>query len=150
MKRFFGLLTLSALLLLSACSPSLAPLYRDYEVGQNEENLDARIHAALQEAGWTIIEGEAPQAIATEARTLSNWGLYRVTASLEVVPLGADHVRVMIHPYRKFLTGSKSKIPYLSRGLRSNLVPDLRAAFTDQGLVAVGNPMERDRKTLTR
>ncbi len=152
MSRYSSLLFFSFVLLFVGCSPSLAPLYRDYEVSTspNEHQLDTRISSALDRAGWTVVSSDTPQAISTEERTLSTWGLYRVTASLEVVPLGENHVRVLIHPYRKFFTGSKSKIPYLSRNLKRNLIPDLRQAFTEQGLVAVGTPMERDRQTLTR
>ncbi len=134
----------AVLIFLSACSPSLSPLYRDYKVPETDSSLNGRITSALQEAGWDTLRTEVPNAIVTGSKTLSHWGLYKVTASLEVTPLGQDHIRVFVHPYRRYVTGGRGKIPYLSPSVRSKFLPELNEAFKNQGLVAVGTPIERD------
>jgi len=139
---------IAALLIMSGCSPSLSPLYRDYEVSPADSSIDDRITAALVDAGWDTLESDIPNTIATESRTLSRWGLYRVTASLEVTPLGPDHVRVFVHPFRRYITGGKGKIPYLTPGVRSKFLPGLTESLREQGLVAVGTPIERDEETV--
>lgn len=146
--RSFASFSVCCLLItaLGGCSPSLSPLYRDFEVRNRAGADEARIEAALEQAGWSPAPDVSPSAVTTEERTLTQWGLYKVTARLEVVPLGDGHVRVLVHPYRKFVTGSRSKIPYLSRSLRNQLLPDLNKAFEAQGLHAVGTAVERDRE----
>ena len=131
-------------LAISACSPALSPLYRDYQVPDGGPGFDERITAALEEAGWDTVGVDTPNAITTKVRTLSHWGIYRVIASLEVTPLGSDHVRVFVHPYRRYFTGGRGKIPYLTRSIRSKFLPALNEAFEEQGLVVVGTPLERD------
>ena len=138
-----GLLAIVALAL-SACSPALSPLYRDYQLPESSISIDGRVNAALEDAGWDTVGIATPNAITTEERTLSHWGIYRVVASLEVTPLGSDHVRVFVHPYRRYFTGGRGKIPYLTRSIRSKFLPALNEAFKEQGLVAVGTPLERD------
>lgn len=135
-------------LLLSACSPSLSPLYRDYQVPSDEGTpIEQRVTSALAEAGWDTVGVNIPNAITTEEKTLSNWGIYKVTATLEVTPLGQDHVRVYVHPYRHYITGGKGKIPYLTPSLRSKFLTSLNQAFRAQGLAAVGTPIERDEES---
>lgn len=134
--------------ILAACSPSLAPLYRDYEVepaGLPESTLYENIEAALEESAWELAPASAPNVIATESRQINNWGLYKVIVSLEVVPVGGDYVRVYIHPYRKFFTGSRSKIPFLRAKLRRSVLTDLNAALEAQGLHVIGTAIQRDR-----
>lgn len=140
----------SAMLALSACSPSLSPLYRDYERPGEGVPIEERVIAALSEAGWQTVDADVPNAITTEARTLSRWGIYRVTAELEVTPLGQNHVRVFVHPYRHFITGGKGKIPYVTPRLRSKLLGPLNEAFKSQGLTVVGTPVERDEEITER
>ena len=135
---------LGSMLLLAACAPSLSPLYRDYEAGGAGGALEDRIVAALQEAGWDTVSTTVPHAVATEEKVLSHWGLYKVTASLEVTPLGRDHVRIFVHPYRQYIVGGKSKIPYLTRRIRVKFLPDLSDAFETQGFALAGTPFERD------
>ena len=134
-------------LAISACSPALSPLYRDYQVPDGVPAFDERITAALEEAGWDTVGVDTPNAITTEERTLSHWGIYRVIASLEVTPLGSDHVRVFVHPYRRYFTGGRGKIPYLTKSIRSKFLPALNEAFKEQGLTVVGTPLERDEDT---
>lgn len=134
----------------SACAPSLSPLYRDYAVADTVQATDTRITEALQEAGWTVASSDLPGAVVTTPRTMSNWGLYRVKASLEVVSLGSEHVRVLIHPYRKYFTGSRSKIPFLRRSLQRSILPELNAAFEAQGLEVAGTSLKRDRQAVAR
>lgn len=149
---------------LAACSPSLSPLYRDYTIGtENKASGDAseaeestemppaagpRIRNALRLAGWEPAASSPPNAVATEMRTLRNWGLYRVVVKLEVVPLGTKHVRVYFHPYRRYLFGGRGKIPFLTRSLQRSLLPDLNEALEDEGLYVIGTPVQRDRATV--
>ena len=145
--RLFAIVFIAAALA-SACTPSLSPLYRDYQVPPGDDSLDARIVAALEDAGWDTVSTDVPNAIATKEKVLSNWGIYKVTASLEVTPLGRDHVRVFIHPFRKYIFGGKGKILYLTGRIRSRFMPELNEALTEQGLVVAGTPFERDRTKL--
>ena len=141
-----GLLTLS----LSACAPSLSPLYRDYEIQTLDQPIAERIEAALTEAGWQSTPSSAPNAIATQERKVRSWGLYSVVVSLEAVPVGESYVRLYLHPYRKYFTGNRSKIPYLKKSLQRTLLKDLNETFKTHGLVAVGTGLERDRQTSAR
>lgn len=145
MKRIGIIVLAGAALIVSACSPSLTPLYRDYDAPAADSlSLEDRIVAALQEAGWDTVATTLPHAIATDERVLSDWGLYRVAASLEVSPLGRDHVRLFVHPYRKYIIGGKGKIQYLTRRVRSRFIPELNEAFEKHGLRLAGTPFERD------
>ena len=140
---------------LSACSPSLSPLYRDYtlagEGGEARKTVaaDSRIQDALESSGWKPVDSVAPNAVTTEERTLRNWGLYRVVVELEVVPLGPEHVRVYFHPYRRYLFGGRGKIPYLTRSLQRSLLPDLNEALEEEGLHVIGTPVKRDQDTVS-
>lgn len=145
LSRTFLLLAFVAVLG-AGCSPSLSPLYRDYVVDPVDTPVEARIDAALRAAGWMPQPGEAPNVIATQERTLNHWGLYRIVASLEVVPIGDDYVRLFVHPYRHYVTGARSKIPFLKRGLRGRVLKDLNKAFTEHGLKALATATERDRQ----
>jgi hypothetical protein len=148
---FVLLLTLGV----SACAPSLSPLYRDYEI-QNEsatvtdQPVEERIEAALADAGWQLKEAAAPNAFATVERKLNSWGIYSVVASVEVVPMGANYVRLYIHPYRTYITGGRGKIPYLNGGLRRSVLKDLTKAFEAQGLQSIGTGKKRDEATASR
>ncbi|ARA92962.1 hypothetical protein AWN76_007170 [Rhodothermaceae bacterium RA] len=51
-----------------------------------------------------------------------------------MAPIGDDYVRVFFHPYRQYVTGGRSKIPYLSRRLRRMLIPPLDEHFQAAGL----------------
>jgi hypothetical protein len=139
---------LATALLLSACAPSLSPLYRDYEIlpeesaGPSDDDVYARILRAFEEAGWTPTEAVTENVIATEVRTLRQWGIYKTVAYLEAAPVSGKYVRLFIHPYRRFITGGRSKIPYLSRSLRGQILPDINEAFEKQGLKPVGRPYD--------
>ncbi len=103
-----------------------------------------RLRAALAEAGWTEALAAAPNAVSTEARQFGTWGLWRVLVSLDAVPVGDRHVRVLFHPVRRYVTGGRSKIPYLGSGLRRALLPELNEALEAHGFVPIGTPRERD------
>lgn len=137
---------------LAGCTPSVAPLYHDYRVPPAEQPesdaaLQAKIERALQQAAWTPVEGEVTHTVATEPRTIRRWGLYRVTVSLEVAPIGDEYVRVFFHPYRKYFTGGRSKIPYLSKSLRRTLLPDLNESFRAEGLKVADERLDDERRT---
>lgn len=139
---------------LTACAPSLSPLYRDYQVATRADSAEAdlyeQIRSGLAEAGWQTAASAAPNVVATEAKTINNWGLYKVKASLEVAPVAEGYVRVFIHPYRYYITGGRSKIPYLRGHLRGAIVQDLNEAFKEQGLVLAGTPFDRDNVSMQR
>lgn len=159
-------LTICFAAVLSGCAPSFSPLYRDYDIEPPQEaartdtastdeeasregeeagqEIYARIRAALADAGWVEAEPAAPNVVSTEPRQLSDWGLYQVLVSLDIVPLGDRHVRVLFHPARRYFTGGRSKIPYLDSGMRRALLPDLNEALEAQGFVPIGTPRERD------
>ncbi len=141
-----GLLALS----LSACSPSLSPLYRDYEIRTADQPLAERIEDALAEAGCQSTPSSAPNALATQERKVRSWGLYSVVVSLEAVPVGGSYVRLYLHPYRKYFTGNRSKIPFLKKSLQRTLLKDLNEAFETRGMVAIGTGLERDRQAAAR
>ncbi len=127
----------------AGCSPRLSPLYRDYTVPdtatRNEEVLE-KLELALRDADWEIAPDQIDNMIRTEPRTLSKWGLYNVTVYLEAVPIGSDYVRLYVHPYREYVTGGRSKIPFFSRRTQRELLPALTEALEAQGLRRVGAP----------
>ena len=144
-SHYYSLLLLAGLLLMTACAPSLLPLYGDYKVNSAEGPLNDTIRESLLEAGWQIADSDVASLFPTEERTFSRWGIYSVVVSLDVTPIGDDYVRVLVHPYRKFLTGGRSKIPYLSRRQRHKILIDLTESFESRGLQLRGSPIERDR-----
>ena len=151
---------LCALLLLAGCAPSVSPLYRDYEVdaplaaadvegevlesAASNSDVMTRLRAALADAGWDEAGSSSPNVLTTEERKLNDWGLYRVLVSLDAIPIGERHVRVQFHPVRRYITGGRSKIPYLGSGLRRALLPDLNEALETHGFYPLGTPRERD------
>ena len=150
MRPLWYLLAGFLVLSLSACSPSLYPLYRDYEVQTVDQPIAERIEQALTEAGWESIPASAPNAVATQERKVRTWGLYSVVVSLEAVPVGEGYVRLYLHPYRQYFTGNRSKIPFLKSSLRRSVLKDINEAFESQGLVALGTGVSRDRQAAAR
>lgn len=167
--RLLSLFCLASVVALNGCAPSFSPLYRDFDIestsaqtlssdrisaGTDSASADAgpkasgdvyaRIRNALAEAGWTEASSVVPNVVSTHPRQLSDWGLYRVVVSLDVVPVGGQHVRVLFHPVRRYITGGRSKIPYLDSGMRRTLLPVLNEAFEAHGLYPIGTPRERD------
>lgn len=138
------LLGLSALLI-AGCSPTLYPLYRDYEFDPGNPALLSSIEEALVEAGWELIPPPAPNGVATADRQIRDWVIYRVVVQVEAVPVGAKHVRLFVHPYRIYATGSRSKIPFLKRSIRRRVIHDIDRVFESRNLVAVGTDISRDR-----
>lgn len=135
--------------LAAGCSPKISPLYRDYEVtaedaGADEVVLD-RIEEGLRDAGWSLTDPVTDNVVATDERSFRSWGLYSVRVSLEVAPIGGDYVRLMIHPYRQYAWGTKSKIPYLRGGLARSVLSDLHDSFEAQGLEFIGTRESRDK-----
>ena len=130
------------------CTPKLSPLYRDYEVPQDVEgqpvDVYEKVRIALVDAGWELAQPDVANVVKTEEQTLTNWGLYKVTAYLEAAPLGGNYVRVYIHPFRKYVTGGQSKVPFLLSSVRSRVLPPLNQALEEQGLTSVGVPRDKD------
>lgn len=154
MSRF--LVAIAFLVLLSGCSPRLSPLYRDYEVdgvaatvaGASEADVYVRLERGLETAGWTLTDSVTDNVVATEARQFREWGVYSVEIELEAAPVGGDHVRIMVHPYRKFFTGARRKIPYLRGSLARSALKDLHAALEAEGLEHIGTMQSRNRAAL--
>jgi hypothetical protein len=137
--RVLLLLLLASAVIVGGCSPPTAPLYRDYvrPTVSEASDLRDRLEAALEQAGWTIAESIHTGVVATEERIVQNWGIYRVAVSLEAVPVGDRHVRVFVHPFRRFVTGGQSKLFALGAGLRRSLYPPLDVALTAHGFTIV-------------
>lgn len=133
----------------ASCAPAISPLYRDYAYDGHDEPAAAveqsGLRDALMAAGWTVIPGPSGNVLATEPRTYRRWGLYRTEVELEVAPVAGPYVRVLIHPYRRFFTGGRSKIPYLKRGLARAVLGPLTDALGEAGLIYVGTAEQRDR-----
>ncbi|HAY36655.1 MAG: hypothetical protein P8H65_09965 [Rhodothermales bacterium] len=136
-------------ILLSGCSPKLSPLYRDYEVTADASHSQAdvldRIERGLLEAGWNPIAGPTGNVIATEMRRFRQWGLYSVEVELEVAPVGGEYVRLLVHPFRIYFTGAKSKVPYLRGSLARAVLKDLHATFETEGLSFIGTAQSRNK-----
>lgn len=132
---------------LTGCAPSISPLYRDYDVRANGEDVRQRIREALAATRWEVVETDTPHVISTDTVTVRRWGLYSVEVTLEVAPIGDDYVRVFIHPYRHYFTGTRRKMRYFKRRLRRSILPELQEAFAGQGLIAIGSSQERDKKS---
>lgn len=146
MKKAPPLVLLVLLVASTGCSPSLSPLYRDYQVEADSlttEDVLPKLRAALTEAGWSVTASAAENVVATERVTLNDWGLYRVEVYLEAAPLAGGFVRVLVHPQRRFITGGRSKIQYMIPSLRRAILPDLNEALEKQGLVMAKSARER-------
>lgn len=136
-----------AILSLGACSPGSTPLYRDYSAPPvTPEELQQRILTALDEAGWKIDSVRTDGVVTTQRRTVSRFLLYHVDVRLDVLPLDGRYVRVLLFPYRYFITGNRSMIAFMRPGIERSVLPSLSSAFRRQGLVLVGTPIDRDRK----
>ncbi len=132
--------TFSILLLITAaisCSPSLHPLYKDYQYDFNERVPVVLIEEALIKAGWELIPSPSPNTISTTYREIRDWLLYKVVVQVEAVPIGARHVRLLVHPYRVYVTGNRSKIPFLKHRIRRNVIHDIDQVFRSYDLIAV-------------
>ena len=137
-----------AAVMLTACSPSFAPLYTDYEYDAETATTDstiARLERAVAAAGWKVDVPPAPNVVATNERTFNRWGLYDIRINLELIPINDRYVRLMIHPYRVYFTGNRSKMPFLKRSIRRAVVPDLTEALEKENLVPIGSAVERDK-----
>jgi hypothetical protein len=127
---------------MSACAPSYDVLFRDFQrTGAIETatipELREIIEDALLDAGWMIADETVEPAVTTQPRTHARWLIYRVTVELEALPLGGNHVRVLIHPHREYAWGTRSKYPYLTAPIRRRVMPDLERAFARRGLTLV-------------
>ena len=135
----FGLV---AMLFIAGCRPSLAPMFKDYEIADEEEvseDVQERVISALEEVGWVPAEEAIlPSVILTEERILNRRGIYKNTAVLEVLPVGDNYIRVLIHPYRDHLIGNRTKLPYLPSNIEKQIVPDLTASLESHGLYLPG------------
>ncbi len=142
-----GATVLAVALLVSACSPSLYPLYRDYAVKQHaaSDSLEMRLENALAQAGWVIVPGVTSNVVATSEREIRDWVLYKVVVSIEAIPVGGGYVRLLVHPYRKYLWGTRSKVVFMTSSVRSAVLKDLDAAMADERLMAAGTGVSRDR-----
>lgn len=131
------------------CSPSLSPLYRDYQVPADSSYTAAdmsRLRSALQEAGWTVKKGDKSNVLRTQSRVVDNWLLYKIEVSLETIPINEKHVRLFIHPRRRYITGGQTKISFLKEGLREELVPPLTDALEAHGFEIANTSSSRDRQ----
>ena len=124
----------------TGCGRTLSSLYEDYRIEDaplSSIEVYEAIKESVVEAGWTLGESPAPNVISTEEATVSQWGLYKVVVSIDVAPISGKHVRVFFHPYRVYLWGARSKMPYLSRRVRNFVLPDLTTALAKHDIVAL-------------
>jgi hypothetical protein len=146
------ILIISTFVLLSGCSPKLSPLYRDYEVttlvDQTDHDVFERISRGLLASGWNPVAGVTSNVMATETRQFREWGVYKIVVDLEIAPIAGDYVRLLIHPYRVYFTGSKSKIPYLRGSLARSVLKDLHSSFEAEGLTFIGTAESRNKATV--
>lgn len=142
-------LVLLTAMTVASCAPSISPLYRDYAyrepTGVVSDDEMQVLRAALVESGWTVAPSPVGNVLATEPRTFRSWGLYRIEVELEVAPVAGPYVRVLLHPYRRWFTGGRGKIPYLRRGLARSALESFTAALEESGLEYVGTAQQRDR-----
>lgn len=127
-----------ALLFLGGCGHTLSPLYEDYRVDDvrtDGQDILALIEHAVTDAGWTLDEADAPNVVSTAEATVTHWGLYKVVVSIDVAPVNGTHVRVFVHPYRIYIWGSRSKMPYMSRRIRNFVIPELTETLSNQGIL---------------
>ena len=103
-----------------------------------------RIESAFVDAGWDIADNEIPNTIQTEIRHFRSWGLYRIVAYVEAIPINSRYVRLLVHPYRYYITGARSKIPYFKGGVRRSILRDLEPALEKYALIAAGTDLSRD------
>lgn len=130
------------------CTPRLSPLYRDFSIddsGQNEHDIYERLTLAMEEAGWSVIEGVTSNIVATEGRDFNSWGIYTMEVELEASPVGDGYVRLFIHPYRRYFTGTRGKMPYLKPGLAKAVLSTLETPFEAYGLKFAGTAASRDK-----
>lgn len=130
---------LLAALVLGACTPPSAPLFHDFRQPGPEvagDSLLAVVALALEDAGWTVSAIESG-VVRTQEQTVRQWGIYRIVVSLEAMPIGERHVRVFIHPFRRFVTGGQSKLFALDAGLRASLLPPLDREFAGRGFTPI-------------
>ena len=129
-----------AVLLLAGCTPNLSLLYVDYEIGGDASTVEARVAEAFEEAGWEVVEAEAPDAVQTGTRTFQRRILYKTIAYMEAIPIGDDFLRVFIHPFRHPFIGGRNKIPYLSSPLKRQIYPGLTEALEKREVYIHGAP----------
>ncbi len=97
------------------------------------------------EVGWELLPSPPPNTVSTMHRQIRNWLLYKVVVQVEAVPIGAQHVRLFVHPYRIYPSGARSKIPFLKRSIRRRVIRDIDRVFASYELIAVGTDLSRDK-----
>jgi hypothetical protein len=144
--RTANILTLAlATILLSAalvgCTPSVSPLFRDFEVRAAADD-PGLIREALEAAGWSIAPDTTSSYLRTLPRRFNERGIAASEVELEIVPMARQHVRVFIYAQRVYFFGHRGTLPYLSSGLRDRFVPQLSQAFGERGMVLVTDTVD--------
>ena len=67
--------------------------------------------------------------------------------SLDALPLGEQHVRLLFHPVRRYAWGGRSVISYLPRGLRRRYEGELVRALKAEGFTPAVSGARKDRET---
>ncbi len=129
-------------LLIAGCAPRLAPLYRDYRAPDTLALGAAQ--RALATAGWALAPSPPAGTLATDLRTGSDFGLYRMHLRVEVLPLDSGLVRVLFDPVRRFAWGERSHMPYLPGGLSRTYVAPLEQALKAQGFTPTRTGARKD------
>lgn len=120
----------------------MAPTYRDFRHAMDADAFPAALRAAAEEAGWTSAPSPDPRVVATVPRPVG--GLGRTVASVELVPLEGNVVRVWVRGETRGLFG-RTKLYGLSPTVREQVLSPLSAALASRGFVALDEPRRRDR-----
>lgn len=131
------MLILGMITAFSACSPIVAPAYIDYQVEKKEGSVQERLERAFKTQGWIVSHHD--DVLGTDEKMIQDLAVYKLFVSFEVLPMGENQVRLLIHAFRKYrLSGTRSKIPYLERHIKSAAVKPLQEALKQEGFEILG------------
>ncbi len=102
------------------------------------------LEGALQDAGWSLAPSDAPNVVSTAVKRIDTGVFSDIDATLDLAPLDGRFVRVYVHAVRRNVLGGRSKLPYLSKGLRDRALADVTKALASRGLIALDAPRDRD------
>ncbi len=126
----------------------MSPPYRDFEVRRVEapdsSDLQGRLRAAVEAAGWTVASSLDPAIVSTESQEVASGLTSTTRAALDLVPLDGGFVRVYVRAESRSFLGGRSKVYALDTELRRSVLAPLSQTLADQGLVPLGAPRDRD------
>ncbi len=145
MGRF---LLVCACTVVAGCTPRLAPPYSDFRPTSAAGVPADTLAAALVEAGWPLGETSAPGIISSAPRRID--GASRITAALDLLPLGGGTVRVLVRAERRGLFGGRTKVFSLDPRLRRAILADVTTSLRARGFLPLAEARRRDEDTMRR